>query len=212
MIKVIRASFEGSNMKIKPDRLPEIVLLGRSNVGKSSLLNRLANQKNLARVSKTPGRTQDINSFILEIEAEKKIKKIRLIDLPGFGFANVSKNTAQKLENLIRETLEQRETLAALFLLNDCRRVAEDEEIWARDTAFSSDVTVTVIATKCDKLSNNEKAKMLKNLSESYGLERDDILISGEKVSIEPILRRMVSVEAKDVETVSDKNNTQNRF
>lgn len=182
-------------MAIKTDGIVEVALLGRSNVGKSSLLNRLANQKNLARVSKTPGRTQDINSFIFEIEVEKKIKKIRIIDLPGFGFANVSKNTAKKLEDLIRETLENRETLSALFLLNDCRRIAEDEELWARDTAFASNASVTVIATKCDKLSNNEKATMLKTLAESYGLEKSDILISGEKLSIEPLLRRIVSIE-----------------
>ncbi len=175
--------------------LPEIAIIGRSNVGKSTFINRLTNHRNLARTSATPGRTKEINLFSVTIKDEpKRDKGFVLADLPGFGFAKVSKIERENLHAMISGYVQRRENLALVFLLNDIRREPEEEELGIRHLAFEAGAHVLVVATKADKLSPNQRKQHLQTLAQRYDLEIEDILISGEKISIRPIWERVLKV------------------
>jgi len=137
------------------DRL-EVCFAGRSNVGKSSLINALTGRKALARTSNTPGRTQEINFFTL---GEQRY----LVDVPGYGFANAPKPVVEKWQRLLKAYLSGRQSLRRVFLLIDARHGAKavDEEIM--QLLGRSAVTFQVIMTKCDKPSKAEVAKSLEN-------------------------------------------------
>ena len=194
MIKVISAEYEISGERsndIPPSSYPEIAIIGRSNVGKSTFINRLTGRNALARVSKTPGATKQINSFLVTFQNKKTA---RLLDLPGFGFAQVSKTDAQRLENQIRSIIEERESLSMLLLLNDIRRNPQDEEIWARDTAYERDIRVQVVLTKADKLTRNEQKKNISERAKDFGLSPEDFLVTGEKIDIIPVWERVLGI------------------
>jgi len=136
-----------------PD-LPEIAFAGRSNVGKSSLINALVNRKDLARASSEPGRTREINFFVLD-------EKIRLVDLPGYGFAKVSRKTADQFQNLGRAYLRGRVNLKRVYLLIDARhglKTVDDEALEALDIAA---VSYQIVLTKADKLKASEVHKVV---------------------------------------------------
>lgn len=128
--------------------LPEIAFVGRSNVGKSSLLNYLANQKDLARVSKTPGRTQALNLF----EAELEKKPLWIMDLPGLGYAKLSLTERERLSNLLSDYLEQREQLTCLVHLLDCRRDPNPEDIDLSQQFRGHVPNYLVVMTKIDQI------------------------------------------------------------
>jgi GTP-binding protein len=142
-------------------RLPEdsgieVAFAGRSNAGKSSALNTLTNQKGLARISKTPGRTQLINVFEV---AENK----RLVDLPGYGFAKVPLEMKKKWQKALGEYLEKRESLKGLVVLMDIRHPLKDLDMDLIEWAADSDLPVLALLTKCDKLSQGKRsAEVLK--------------------------------------------------
>lgn len=142
-----------------PD-LPEVAFAGRSNVGKSSLLNALTNRKNLARTSNTPGRTQELNFFDLD-------GKLTLVDLPGYGYARASKTDIRRWNQTLRDYLRGRPTLARLCLLVDARHglKAGDEEMMEMLDAAA--VVYRVIVTKMDKLKAGERAARLAELGEA---------------------------------------------
>lgn len=150
------------------DKLFEVALVGRSNVGKSTFINKLSGQKTLAFVSKTPGSTKLINAY--------RLKDIRFLDLPGFGFAKASKVEAKKLEETIRSVLEDRE-IGAVALLNDIRRSPGDIEEWIREISFERGINFLVVVTKSDKLKKNELKPSLKKLASSYSLEESDLIL-----------------------------------
>ena len=129
--------------------LGEIALAGRSNVGKSSLLNMLVNRKNIAKVSKTPGRTQLINFFKLGEEA-------CLVDLPGYGFANVPVEVQRQWGPMIQGYLTRRENLAGLLLLLDVRRDPGKEDLMMLEWLQERQLPTLIVLTKIDKLSRNE--------------------------------------------------------
>lgn len=132
-------------------RLNEVALSGRSNVGKSSLLNALVGVKNLARVSATPGRTRALNFFALGAA-------LILVDLPGYGYAAMSHAEAARIAALLRGYLTSRENLAALVILIDSRRGPQEDEIQLAQSAKSRGAELIVVATKCDKLRASERA------------------------------------------------------
>lgn len=169
--------------------LPEIAFIGRSNVGKSSLINRLTERKNLARTSATPGKTQEINLF--EVTLREGNQKFILTDLPGFGFAKFSKRKREYLSMITVRYIQERTQLAAICLLNDCRREPKEEELAVRDLVWNSEKTLIVVATKIDKVKKNDRIKTLSTLSKHYNLETEDIVSAGEKVSVAPILERI---------------------
>jgi GTP-binding protein len=143
--------------------LPEIAIAGRSNVGKSSLLNVIGRRRDLARVSKTPGRTQRLHFF------RERERGFVLVDLPGFGYARISKQVKRRLSQDTESYLQERDALRALVLLLDVRRDPEDEEHALSDFASSRGVGFLCVATKVDKLGRGERQRRLRAL-EGAGL------------------------------------------
>ncbi|MBS0296607.1 MAG: YihA family ribosome biogenesis GTP-binding protein [Proteobacteria bacterium] len=136
-----------------PD-LPEVAFAGRSNVGKSSLINALVNRHGLARASNEPGRTREVNFFVLE-------DKLRLVDLPGYGFARASKDTAKKFQNLGRAYLRGRPNLKRVYLLIDARHGLKAPDKEALDALDQSAVSYQVVLTKADKIKAAEVDKVV---------------------------------------------------
>ncbi|MFQ3208971.1 MAG: GTP-binding protein [Colwellia sp.] len=153
-IHLSKAAFTLSAPDIR--RLPadagiEVAFAGRSNAGKSSALNTLTNQRGLARISKTPGRTQLINVFEV---AENR----RLIDLPGYGFAQVPLAMKKKWQKALGEYLEKRQCLKGLVILMDIRHPLKDLDMDLIQWAADSDLPVLALLTKCDKLSQGKRS------------------------------------------------------
>ncbi|MBF0126466.1 MAG: YihA family ribosome biogenesis GTP-binding protein, partial [Magnetococcales bacterium] len=146
-----------------PDDLPELAFAGRSNVGKSSLLNRLLNRRNLAKVSRTPGRTREINFFAVG-------ERGRFVDLPGYGFAEVGRGHRSVWDQVANAYFSQRRNLRAVILLLDLRRglTEADQEVVAFLEARG--IGFVPVATKIDKLNSNPKRQALLTLAD--GLRR----------------------------------------
>lgn len=130
---------------LPPADLPEVAFAGRSNVGKSSLINALVGQKYLARASNEPGRTREINFFLLD-------GKLRLVDLPGYGFARVSRTSKDKFQNLGRQYLRGRPNLKRVYLLIDSRHGLKEPDTEALDALDNAAVSYQIILTKADKI------------------------------------------------------------
>ena len=163
----------------------EIAIAGRSNVGKSSLLNALTGQRGLARTSRTPGRTQSLNFFIVG-------DSMALVDLPGYGYAKMPQALAASIAKAMSEFLAERSNLAALILLVDSRRGPRQEEIALAASASSRGLVLTIAATKCDKLKRSERAAAIAAMGP---LGTDPILCSAETgEGIDAIRRRILSV------------------
>jgi len=136
-----------------PD-LPEVAFAGRSNVGKSSLINALVGQKYLARASNEPGRTREVNFFVLD-------EKIRLVDLPGYGFARASKKATDKFQNLGRAYLRGRPNLKRVYLLIDARHGLKSVDTEALDALDLAAVSYQIVLTKADKIKPHEAEKLV---------------------------------------------------
>ena len=136
----------------EPD-LPEVAFAGRSNVGKSSLINAVAGRKELARASNEPGRTREVNFFVLD-------DRLRLVDLPGYGFAKVSRDVARKFQNLGRSYLRGRPNLKRAYLLIDARHGLKGVDAEALDAFDQAAVSYQIVLTKADKLKPAEVAKV----------------------------------------------------
>ncbi len=139
--------------QLPPPDLPEICFAGRSNVGKSSLINALTGQKNLARASNTPGRTRELNYFNAD-------DRIRLVDLPGYGYARASKTDIARWTKLTREFLRGRAGLRRVFLLIDSRHGLKSGDLDIMDMLDETAVIYQIILTKVDKLKKGELDKV----------------------------------------------------
>jgi len=148
--------------------LPEIAFVGRSNVGKSSIINSLTNRKKLAKVSQTPGKTRLINFFIINND------KFYLVDLPGYGYAKVSKKEQASWGNTIETYLSGRKQLKRVILLVDSRHKPTGDDLVMHEWIKHYGYDEIVIATKSDKLSNNELRKSEKIIKETLKLGKDD--------------------------------------
>ena len=127
------------------DEIPEVALAGRSNVGKSSFINTLLNRKNLARTSGKPGKTQLLNFFNID-------DKLRLVDVPGYGYARVSKKEREKWGRMIEEYLPSRENLKAVVSLVDFRHEASADDVQMYEFLKYYEIPVILVATKADKI------------------------------------------------------------
>jgi GTP-binding protein len=152
-----------------PAALPEIAFAGRSNVGKSSLINRLVNRKKAARVSNTPGRTREINFF--EVNGQ-----FVLADLPGYGYARISKEQRAAWRPLIEGYLRDNPVLRGVVQLLDARRQPSDDDLQMLDFLASVGVPTIVIATKMDKLKTAERAPRIAALAREAGIDIDQII------------------------------------
>jgi GTP-binding protein len=133
--------------------LPEVAFAGRSNVGKSSLINAVTGRKELARASNAPGRTREVNFFVVD-------ERLRLVDLPGYGFAKVSRDVAKKFQNLGRSYLRGRPNLKRAYLLIDARHGLKPVDAEALDAFDQAAVSYQIVLTKADKLKPAEVARV----------------------------------------------------
>ncbi|MCW1891798.1 MAG: ribosome biogenesis GTP-binding protein YihA/YsxC [Candidatus Uhrbacteria bacterium] len=144
---------------------PQVAFVGRSNVGKSTLINHLAHQKNLARVSSEPGRTQTINLFDVD-------KKLVLVDLPGYGYAKTSKEKREAFSEMLNDYLALSKQLKLVFLIIDARIGPTDLDRNMLDDLAHSDLEIVMILNKVDKLNQSELAKLKSTLACEYpGME-----------------------------------------
>lgn len=163
----LRMEYVSSGMKetdLPPSICPEIAIVGRSNVGKSSLLNFVAGQKQLARVSSTPGRTQTINLFSVEKGA------FLLVDLPGYGFAMSPKETRAHWEGSMDNFFKNRKGLVGVLFLLDVRRDVTGEDTALCKWLLNLGVPVLAVQTKCDKVHKSQWAQLRKKQSQELGV------------------------------------------
>ena len=168
----------------------EIALCGRSNSGKSTLINALANQKKLAKTSNTPGRTQSINFFHLTNDEAKKI-----VDLPGFGYAKASKQDQNAWAKLILSYLEKRAALTDLILIMDMRHPFQNKDLEFLSLCNSLNLPIHLVLTKADKLNSKETQNTLKVVSEKmadYPAIVDSLVFSAtKKIGLETLLNKI---------------------
>ncbi len=152
------------------DNLPEIAFAGRSNVGKSSLINMLVNRKKMARTSSTPGKTQTINFYRIN-------ELLYFVDLQGYGYAKVSKKSRTSWGKSIMQYLAERQMLMNVFLLVDMRHKPSELDKTMFDWIKGNGYRGVVIATKTDKIPRSRKAAHIKDIKLTLGMEDDDIII-----------------------------------
>ncbi|NMW85261.1 YihA family ribosome biogenesis GTP-binding protein [Peptoniphilus sp. AGMB00490] len=150
--------------------LPEFAFAGRSNVGKSSFINAMLNRKNLARTSSTPGKTRTINFY-------KVNEALRLVDLPGYGYAKVAKTEKEKWAGIINRYLENRENLLETILLVDIRHEPTNLDKQMYDYIIHSGFSGIVIATKKDKIKRSQVDKQISLISKKLGVEHRENII-----------------------------------
>lgn len=172
-MKIIKSDIEAVAVRkdqYPPDDMAEIAFAGRSNVGKSSLLNLVTGRKKLAKVSGSPGKTRTINFYNINDE-------FRIVDLPGYGYARVSKSESQKWGNMIETYLKQRKSLIKVIQLVDIRHKPTAQDIQMYDFIKFYGLDGIVVATKSDKVSRNEMNKNMNIIRKALDMGGDDIII-----------------------------------
>ncbi len=169
---------------------PEFLLVGRSNVGKSSFINSILSRNNLAYISSKPGKTQTLNFYNVN-------DAFYLIDVPGYGYASVDKKTQTKFGLMIEEYLEKREQLKRVFMLIDFRHPPTEDDLIMYNFLKYYNLPVTVIATKADKVGGSKKEKNLKDILKSLDLVIGDDLVvfsSVTKLGVKEVLMKIDKV------------------
>ena len=172
-MKIKKSAIEAVAVKpsqYPPDNLKEIAFAGRSNVGKSSLLNLLTGRKKLAKVSGSPGKTRTINFYIIN-------DAFRIVDLPGYGYAKVSKSVSQQWGDMIERYLQTRENLLKVIQLVDIRHAPSKQDVEMYEYLRYYGLDGIVVATKADKVSRNQMQKYLKQIRQTLRLGEDDVVI-----------------------------------
>ena len=175
-LKIYSAEFKAScgavEQFLKPT-LPEVAIVGRSNVGKSSAINCLVNHKGLAKVGKTPGKTQTINFFQIETSGPR----FMLVDLPGYGFAKVPDRIQQQWAPLIETFFKSRENLCGVIMLVDSRRV-QDSDRDMMTWVGHLNIPIMLVATKADKVPRGKRQGVVRELQEGLGVDERPIFLS----------------------------------
>lgn len=152
------------------DDLPEIALAGRSNVGKSSLINTLLKRKNLARTSSQTGKTQTLNFYLVNDE-------FYLVDVPGYGYAKVSQKRRQEFGEMIQDYLETRPNLKGLIILIDSRHEPTKDDIAMYEYAQYLNIPILVVCTKMDKIKKSQTNKVMSGLKKNLDLNYDHVTV-----------------------------------
>ncbi|MBK8945626.1 MAG: YihA family ribosome biogenesis GTP-binding protein [Ignavibacteriae bacterium] len=158
-IKFTKSVFEIKNLPSEP--IAEVVLCGRSNVGKSTFINSLSKQKNVAKTSSTPGKTRSVNYYLTE-------NKFYFVDLPGYGYAKISIAEKVKWQKLINEYLTKSKNISLAFHLIDSRHKPTDLDILLNNLLIESEIPYVILLSKVDKLNQSEKAKSIKMIKEVF--------------------------------------------
>ena len=160
----------GITSRLPENTCPEVAFAGKSNVGKSSLINALVNRKSFARTSSEPGKTQTINFYNVNNE-------LYLVDLPGYGYARTSMETREKWGKMIEKYLHTSKMLKAVFLLVDIRHEPSQNDENMYDWIKYQGFTPVVIATKADKIKRSQLPRQIKLVRDTLGMEKEEILI-----------------------------------
>ena len=153
------------------DNKPEFLLVGRSNVGKSSFINTLIERKNFARTSSKPGKTQTLNFYLVN-------NTFYLVDVPGYGYAAVSKDKQKKFGLMIEEYLKNRPNLKHVFLLIDYRHKPTEDDVLMYEFLKYYNLDITIVATKYDKISKNNRMKQDKLIKDTLKISEDDEFVT----------------------------------
>lgn len=172
-MRIIQSDLE--KVAVRPDQYPapdrkEIAFAGRSNVGKSSLLNLLTGRKKLARTSGSPGKTRTINFYLVNGE-------FRIVDLPGYGYAKVSKSVSESWGKMMEQYLENRENLVKVIQLVDIRHAPSAQDRTMHDYLRHYGLDGIVVATKADKISRNQIQKQIRLIRQTLGLSPEDLVL-----------------------------------
>lgn len=194
----------GVKSKVPENSLPEFAFAGKSNVGKSSLINALMQRKSLARTSSTPGKTQTVNYY--EVDAitgtEEASNRLILVDLPGYGYTKASPDSRLDWGKMVERYLKASATLQKVFLLVDIRHTPGENDVMMYDWIKAKGFEPIVIATKLDKLKKNEISGAIKDIRKTLEMKNEDVLIpfsSETKKGIEEIYNLLFTTgEAKN--------------
>ena len=177
------------------DELPEFLLVGRSNVGKSSFINTVLNQKGLARTSSTPGKTQTLNFYLAN-------NSFYLVDVPGYGYASINRDMQKKMGLMIEEYLENRKQLKRVFMIIDFRIKPTDDDIMMYQFLKYYDIPVTLILNKCDKVGSSKREKNLKIIRETIEISPGDDLVEFSSVTKKGKEEVLKIIEGLLIETI----------
>ncbi len=180
MIRILDARFVTT--AVSPEQypeaaLPEVGFVGRSNVGKSAMINALAGRRKLVRVSKTPGRTRTINFFDVELERDQGRRRIRLADMPGYGFAHVSKAERAKWEPMITSYLTGRESLRAVVSIIDAELGPTFADHQMLDYLIAANQSVLLVATKVDRVVKSKRKLRSSAIAKQLELSEDRVVL-----------------------------------
>jgi GTP-binding protein len=198
MIKILDAQFVTTATKIEMcpfGDFPELAFVGRSNVGKSSMVNALCQRKKLVRVSNTPGRTRALNFFDLSVEYKSAKRVIRLCDLPGYGFAKVSKTERISWKSMIEGYLQNRKNLRVVVSIIDAEVGPSEEDAQMIDFLETTPPKIIVVATKIDRVNKAARKPKLDQYAKELDIPREAIFgfSSIEGLGREELLRHLVS-------------------
>ncbi len=174
------------------DNKPEFLLVGRSNVGKSSFINTLINRKNFARTSSTPGKTRTLNFYLINDE-------FYLVDVPGYGYAKVNKQLKNKFGIIIEDYLEGRDNLRHVFMLVDFRHKPTNDDIMMYEFLKYYNIPLSIIATKIDKLKSSQVDKNKKIILDTLKIEENDLILfsATKKIGREEVLKKLENMLEK---------------
>lgn len=179
-MKIVSADFIKSAEK--PDQfphfgVPEFAFFGRSNAGKSSLINMIINRKNLVKTGSRPGMTQTVNFFLINKKGSEK-RPFSLVDLPGYGYAQTKKSTVKKIDSMLYAYCRNRRELRTMFFLMDIRRPPSSVEKDILDFFLQESIPYCIVATKADKVGKNEQNKVRSAWADFFLCDREQIIIS----------------------------------
>jgi GTP-binding protein len=185
-VEFYRAAYKPADFP--SDKRPQFAMVGRSNVGKSSLINAVLKRKAVARVSQTPGKTQAIHFYLVN-------ERFHIVDLPGYGYAKVPKSMMAEWRTLVNSYLEDAEMLRLMFLLLDARRTPTENDLQMHQWTQRAGVEQRILLTKSDKLSNNALARQMAVIARELEMTSDQMIACSvvTKRGIEDVRREIAS-------------------